>query len=37
MTIAEEGVDAPLLQIDSDKLYGDMKLDISAEIAERIK
>lgn len=37
MTVAEEGVDAPLLQLDSDKLYGDMKIDISPEVVERIK
>lgn len=37
VTIAEEGVDAPLLQLGTDGLYGDAEVIISDEVIERIK
>jgi hypothetical protein len=37
ITIAERGVESPLLVLDSDKLYGGEKVEISPEVMERIK
>ena len=37
ITIAERGVDSPLLVLDSDKLYGGEKIEVSTEVIERIK
>ncbi len=37
VTIAEQGVNEPLLQLGTDGLYGDAQVVISDEVAERIK
>ena len=37
MTIAEEGVESPLLDIDTDKLYGNTKFNVTPEVLERIR
>jgi dipeptidyl aminopeptidase/acylaminoacyl peptidase len=37
VTIAEQGVNEPLLQLGTDGLYGDAQVIISDEVAERIK
>lgn len=37
VTMAERGIDSPLLDVDSDKLYGNEKIEVAPEVVERIK